>query len=178
MSSDQMGSKNLSADEMVSAKKNRFEKSSKSIALVRAGWHAEIISNFVTGYRTTIDESSDHFTINEYEVPGVVEIPLFTQNLISTGAVDLVVVTGLIVDHGVYRHEFVAGTVLDAVMKIQLETGTPIIYGILTPQDFMSEGRPDFFKAHFSGKGIEAAKATLKTFDNERLIESLRAKVA
>lgn len=42
---------------------------------------------------------------------GVVAIPLFTSKLIARGFVDVAIVTGLIADHGVYWHDFVAGTV-------------------------------------------------------------------
>ena len=58
-------------------------------------------------------------------------------------------------------------------MKVQMETGVPIIYGILTPQEFMSEGRAEFFKEHFIKKGQEAARSILTTLDNERLLAGL-----
>jgi len=83
------------------------------------------------------------------------------------------VIGRLIADHGVYRHDFVASTVMDATMKLQMETGVPIIYGILTPQEFMSEGRAEFFNEHFIKKGKEAAMSVLTTLDNERLLAGL-----
>ena len=145
--------------------------SAKKIAIVKAGWHAEIGHAFAQSCVNHLE--TEGLTVTEYEVPDVVEIPLFTQKLIATGTVDMVIVTGLIVDHGVYRHDFVAATVLDATMKIQLDSGTPIIYGILTPQDFMSDGRETFFRSHFVQKGIEAANACLVTIRNEQLIAGL-----
>ena len=145
------------------------------IAIVKAGWHAEIVEAFSKSCRQHLAEQDSSIHISEYEVPGVVEIPLFSSKLINKGLVDIVVVTGLIADHGVYRHDFVARTVMDATMQLQMKTGVPIIYGILTPQEFMSEGREDFFRVHFSGKGVEAAEACLRTLSNEHLLERLCA---
>jgi 6,7-dimethyl-8-ribityllumazine synthase len=54
-----------------------------------------------------------------------------------------------------------------------METGVPIIYGILTPQEFLSEGREEFFKKHFIKKGQEAARTVLATLDNEQLLAGL-----
>jgi 6,7-dimethyl-8-ribityllumazine synthase len=56
---------------------------------------------------------------------------------------------------------------------VQMDTGVPIIYGILTPQDFLSEGREEFFKKHFIKKGEEAARSVLATLDNEQLLAGL-----
>ena len=119
---------------------------SATVGLVKATWHAEAVDAFSISCSTELKNSNRQIQVNDYNVPGVVEIPLFTKKLIASQTVDIVVVAGLIADHGVYRHDFVASTVMGAIMKIQLETGVPIIYGILTPQEFLSEGREEFFK--------------------------------
>jgi 6,7-dimethyl-8-ribityllumazine synthase len=150
----------------------------KSVSIVKAGWHAAIIDAFVRSCREHLEFADMPLVVSEYEVPGVVEIPLFCQKLIDHSNPDLVVVVGLIADHGVYRHDFVASSVMDAIMRLQMQTGTPIIYGILTPQDFMSEGREAFFMEHFVIKGREAASAAIKTLENERLLAEALVKMA
>lgn len=141
-----------------------------SVALVKAMWHKDIVDEFAHSFIESL-AVDPQYTIDTYDVPGVVEIPLLARKLIATGRYGVVVVTGLIVDHGVYRHDFVARTVMDATMRLQMDTGTPVIYGILTPQEFLSEGRPEFFKSHFRVKGEEAAHACMKTVDNLFLLE-------
>jgi len=145
------------------------------VSIVKAGWHADIVQSFADSCSAALIDSDLNLAIDEYEVPGVVEIPLFTQKLIETGSVDIVIVAGLIVDHGVYRHEFVASSVMDATMRLQMETGIPIVYGILTPQDFLSEGREAFFREHFVSKGAEAAAACLKTIKNLEGLKGLKS---
>lgn len=142
----------------------------KSIAIVKASWHADIVEAFARSCCDRLSLAERPLNVSEYEVPGVVEIPLFCQKLIDQKQPDILVVVGLIADHGVYRHDFVASSVMDATMTLQMNTGTPIIYGILTPQDFMSEGREAFFIDHFSIKGREAAAACLKTLDNDSML--------
>jgi len=80
------------------------------------------------------------------------------------------VVGGLVVDHGIYRHEFVAQSVRYATMRVQLDNNKPVIYGILTAQDFLSQGREDFFFQHFHFKGKEAAVACVRTIENLALV--------
>ena len=143
---------------------------SQSISVVKASWHAPIVGAFVRSCREHLDAAERPLALSEYEVPGVVEIPLFCQKLIEHANPDLIIVVGLVADHGVYRHDFVAASVMDSVMALQMQTGTPIIYGILTPQEFMSEGREAFFLNHFVVKGREAASACLKTLDNVDLL--------
>ena len=147
---------------------------SATVGLVKATWHADPVDAFAISCSSELKSVNRQIQVKTYSVPGVVEIPLFTKKLIQTQTVDIVVVAGLIADHGVYRHDFVASTVMDATMKVQMETGVPIIYGILTPQEFMSEGRTEFFNKHFIKKGQEAAVSVLTTLDNERLLADLR----
>jgi 6,7-dimethyl-8-ribityllumazine synthase len=70
------------------------------------------------------------------------------------------VAAGFVVDGGVYRHEFVAETVIRALMQVQLATETPVFSVVLTPHHFHEhEVHQGFFHAHFRVKGAEAARA-------------------
>jgi 6,7-dimethyl-8-ribityllumazine synthase len=65
-----------------------------------------------------------------------------------------------VVDGGIYRHEFVASSVIDGLMRVQLETEVPIISVVLTPQRFHEhDTHRQFFRDHFLIKGEEAAEA-------------------
>lgn len=138
------------------------------LALIQSCWHKETVDQFKNGFTKRIEELVS-CEIDYFEAPGVVEIPLLTKLCAAddtpNGPYDAIVVTGLIVDHGVYRHEFVAQSVMDLIMNIQVEKEIPVIYGILTAQDFMSEGRDKFYFDHFATKGLEAANACAKTLD-------------
>ena len=132
------------------------------VALVQACWHKDIVDEFRDAFISEFSTLDDR-TVEVFEVPGAFEIPLRIKQLIHTGEYAGIVATGLVVDGGVYRHEFVATAVIDGLMQVQLETGVPVFSGVLTPHDFMSEGRHEFFRQHFVIKGTEAASACAQT---------------
>ena len=93
------------------------------------------------------------------------------KRLAGTGDYAVIVAAGLVVDGGIYRHDFVAATVSDAMMRVQLDTEVPILSVVLTPHHFQeTEAHEDFFHQHFRLKGSEAAAACAMTLGNlERL---------
>ena len=96
-------------------------------------------------------------------MPGSLELPLQAQRLARTGRYALIVCAGLVVDGGIYRHEFVAQTVLDGLMRVQLDTDIPVLSIVLTPHEFRdSEAHREFFHSHLYTKGQEAASACLQ----------------
>ena len=144
----------------------------KRIAFVQACWHREIVDQGRDAFVAEIERqggSSDQ--IDLYEVPGSLEIPLQAKLLAKTGKYSSIVAAGFVVDGGIYRHEFVAQTVLDALMRIQLDTDVPIISMVLTPQHFHEHAaHQEFFHEHFKVKGAEAAVACVKTLENLRKV--------
>jgi 6,7-dimethyl-8-ribityllumazine synthase len=131
------------------------------IAVIRARWHAEIVDRCVGSF---VDEwealggSRSH--VDVIDVPGALEIPLHAQTLAGTGRYAAILGCAFVVDGGIYRHDFVAGTVLDALMQVQLKTNTPVLSAVLTPHHFQeTEAHIRFFKDHFVLKGKEAANA-------------------
>ena len=77
------------------------------------------------------------------------------------------IAAGLVVDGGIYRHEFVSEAVIGALMRLQLDLEIPIISAVLTPQHFHEhEDHRRFFHEHFKVKGREAAQACAQTLAN------------
>lgn len=140
----------------------------RKIAFIQAGWHRQIVSqahgSFVEECAAAGLPKSD---IDLFDVPGSLEIPLQAKLLAKSGNYAVIVAAGLIVDGGIYRHDFVAATVLDAMMQIQLDTEVPILSVVLTPHQFQeTASHEEFFYEHFKIKGREAAQACLQTLSN------------
>ena len=132
------------------------------IAFVQSCWHRDIVDQLRDSFLKEFQEL-DARQVDLIEVPGALEIPLRAKLLAVTGEYAAVVTAGLIVDGGIYRHEFVSSAVIDGLMRVQLDTGVPVFSAVLTPQDFMSDGQPEFFKEHFVIKGVEAAQTCAAT---------------
>lgn len=143
------------------------------IAFIRADWHRQIVTQAYDAFITECGQqgiAADQ--IDLFDVPGSLEIPLQAKLLGKTGNYAIIVAAGLIVDGGIYRHDFVAATVLDAMMQIQLQLEVPILSVVLTPQHFQEcEAHENFFFDHFRQKGKEAARACTATLGNLQLFE-------
>lgn len=143
------------------------------VAFIQSCWHRDIVDRCRISFLTEMERGGfPTARIDLFEVPGAFEIPLQAKLLAKSGRYAAIVAAGFVVDGGIYRHEFVAATVIDAIMHIQLEVEVPIISVVLTPQSFR-EGEPHagFFRDHFIVKGSEAASACLQTMRN---LHSLR----
>jgi 6,7-dimethyl-8-ribityllumazine synthase len=102
-----------------------------------------------------------------FEVPGSFEIPLQAKLLAASGRYAAIVAAGFVVDGGIYHHEFVAETVIGALMRVQLDTEVPVISAVLTPHHFHEHAEhARFFREHFEVKGAEAAAACAGTIEN------------
>jgi 6,7-dimethyl-8-ribityllumazine synthase len=105
-------------------------------------------------------------------VPGAFEIPLLAQRLARSGRYDAIVACGLVANGGIYRHEFVGAAVIDGLMRVQLDTGVPVMSAVLTPRDFHEhDDHHRFFSEHFVKKGVEVARACLETIAGLRRVD-------
>jgi 6,7-dimethyl-8-ribityllumazine synthase len=131
------------------------------IAFVQSCWHRDIVDQARIGfYRAIKANGLDPENVECFEVPGAFEIPLQAKLLAQSGHYAAIVAAGFVVDGGIYRHEFVASSVIDALMRVQLETEVPMISVVLTPQHFHEHSEHQaFFRKHFIVKGEEAAVA-------------------
>ncbi|WP_051179313.1 6,7-dimethyl-8-ribityllumazine synthase [Nocardia concava] len=136
---------------------------SNRIALVAAQWHSEIVEKAVESARKGLIDRG-YAEVDVIHVPGAFEIPLQIKRLATSGRYAAVAGVALVVDGGIYRHDFVASTVVDALMRVQLETDVPVFSAVLTPHHFHEHGEHlAYFSRHFEVKGAELANAIAAT---------------
>jgi 6,7-dimethyl-8-ribityllumazine synthase len=144
------------------------------IAVVSATWHRDLVEQAASAFAAGI---GDQGRIDRFEVPGAFEIPLHAKRLAQSGSYDAIVACALVVDGGIYRHEFVASAVVDGLMRVQLDTGVPVLSVVLTPHHFHEhETHQQFFHAHLVHKGQEAAQACLRTVAALRALPGEKAR--
>ena len=135
-----------------------------NIAIVASRWHQEIVSRGTTAIHAALDREPLPPRVDLYEVPGAYEIPLHVRRLCQSGRYDAVIACGFVVNGGIYRHEFVAAAVIDALMRVQLDTDVPVFSAVLTPRDFHeTEAHESFFRDYLVLKGQEVARACVET---------------
>ncbi|MES2610539.1 MAG: 6,7-dimethyl-8-ribityllumazine synthase [Pseudomonadota bacterium] len=140
------------------------------VAVICASWHRDIVHQARDaavaefGRNGLAADQVEHF-----DVPGAFEIPLLAKKLAQSGRYDAIVACALVVNGGIYRHEFVTTAVIDGLMRVQLDTEVPVMSAVLTPRDFHEhEEHVRFFREHFVKKGAEVAQACLATMAHLR----------
>ena len=135
------------------------------IAVICSTWHSDIVDKAKQALLAEFHRSpTPPGQVEQFEVPGAFEIPLLAQTLARSGRYDAIVACALVVNGGIYRHEFVGSAVIDGLMRVQLDTGVPVMSAVLTPRDFHEhDEHKRFFAEHFVKKGVEVAQACLMT---------------
>jgi 6,7-dimethyl-8-ribityllumazine synthase len=152
------------------AASNPQQQSGKSarVAFIQSCWHRDIVDQCRKSFveeMAKLGHAAD--SIDFFEVPGAFEIPLQAKLLAKSGRYGAIVAAGLVVDGGVYRHEFVADAVISGLMRVQLDTEVPVLSAVLTPHHFHDHDEHSrFFFEHFVVKGREAANACSLTLSN------------
>ncbi|WP_437882442.1 6,7-dimethyl-8-ribityllumazine synthase [Pseudomonas sp. LRF_L74] len=141
------------------------------IAFIQACWHRDIVDQSRDAFLAEIQNHGyARSDIDLFEVGGAFEIPLHAKRLARSGRYAGIVAAGLVVDGGIYRHEFVAQAVIEGLMQVQLETDVPVFSAVLTPHHFHAgEEHQTYFREHFKVKGAEAARTCADTI--RKLVE-------
>ncbi len=131
-------------------------------AFIKANWHADIVDRALDGFLSEIPAEQ----VTVYDVPGAFEMPMLAQKLALSGKFDAIACAALVVDGGIYRHDFVASAVVDGLMRVGLDTQVPVLSVSLTPHQFQeTDHHLAIFREHFVQKGAEAAQAAKALVD-------------
>jgi hypothetical protein len=82
-------------------------------AFIKANWHAEIVDRALDGFCEVIPADQ----VDVFTVPGAFEMPLLARDLANSGKYAAVAAAALVVDGGIYRHDFVAQAVVSGLMQ-------------------------------------------------------------
>jgi 6,7-dimethyl-8-ribityllumazine synthase len=134
------------------------EASGKRFAIVVADFYADLAAQLEDGARRGLrDCGVADDAVETVRVPGCFELPLAARRLIAGGNVDGVVALGIVIRGETPHFDFVAGECARGIMDVQLATGVPIGFGVLTTDNrAQAEERADPARGD---KGYEAAVA-------------------
>jgi len=92
--------------------------------------------------------------------PGSFEIPLIALKLAQTSKYDAVICLAAVIRGGTPHHEYIANEITKGIAKIGLETGIPVIYGVITTENLEQAIERSGTKA--GNKGFEAAVSAIE----------------
>jgi 6,7-dimethyl-8-ribityllumazine synthase len=130
-------------------------------AIVVARFNDVVTRKLLDGAIATLKEhgvADDRVTVAW--APGSFEIPLIADNLARSGQVAAVICLGAVVQGETLHHKYINTEVSRALMEIGLDTGVPILFGVLTCRNM--EQALDRAGGKAGNKGSEAALAALE----------------
>lgn len=138
-----------------------IEAQSLKFAIAVARWNELVTKELLEG---ALDELKNlgATEISVFWVPGTWELPVAIKGLLSgPNRPDAVVALGCILMGETIHGKLLAGDVASALMKLQVEEGVPIAWGVLTPDD--QDQALDRAGLKMGNKGREAASAAAVT---------------
>jgi 6,7-dimethyl-8-ribityllumazine synthase len=109
--------------------------------------------------RLGVDEAS----ITVAWAPGAFELPLVSLQLAQSGEFDAVIALGAVIRGATGHYEHVAGQCAAGLQRAQLDTGVPVIFGVLTTETIEQAVERAGTKA--GNKGFEAAHTAIEMVD-------------
>jgi 6,7-dimethyl-8-ribityllumazine synthase len=101
------------------------------IAFAVARFYEDLADRLVAGARAVCDEAGVD-GIDEFHVPGAYELPLVAKLAAESGRYDAVVCLGAVIRGETSHYDYVCGESARGIMDVQLTTGVPCSFGVLT----------------------------------------------
>jgi len=140
-------------------------------AVVVSRWNQELTSRLETGAVDALTKAgAPKDAIEIFRVPGAFELPLASMKAAESGRFDAVVALGVVIRGETPHFEFVAGEAAAGVRQASLETGIPVMFGVVTADTReQAEARCG---GSVGNKGSEAAMSAIEMANLVREMEA------
>jgi 6,7-dimethyl-8-ribityllumazine synthase len=130
-------------------------------AIVVSRWNDFISSRLVDGALDAFERLGvAEKDIEVYKVPGAFEIPLLAQKLAASGKFAAVVCAGTIIRGQTPHFEYIAGEVARGIGQAALQTGVPVVFGVITADNM--DQAIERAGVKLGNKGFEAATTAVE----------------
>jgi 6,7-dimethyl-8-ribityllumazine synthase len=100
------------------------------VAIVASSWHQPVIDGLLAGAQRALDDAGVT-DVTVLRAPGSFELPLLAQACADDGF-DAIVALGVIIRGGTPHFEYVSSSAALGVQRASMDTGVPVIFGVLT----------------------------------------------
>lgn len=140
------------------------------IGIVAARFNEFITSKLLGGAidglkRHDVDEES----IDVAWVPGAFEIPLIAQSMAKSGNYDAIICLGAVIRGATSHYDYVCAEVSKGIAQVSLQTGVPVMFGVLTTDNIEQAIERAGSKA--GNKGFDCATGAIEMINLIREIE-------
>jgi 6,7-dimethyl-8-ribityllumazine synthase len=134
------------------------------VAIACARFNDFITERLLTGCRDgLLRHGVDETSVTVAWAPGAFELPLVAQRLAASGDFDAVVCLGAVIRGATGHYEHVAGQCAAGIQRTQLDTGVPVVFGVLTTDTI--EQAIERAGTKSGNKGFEAAMTAIEMAD-------------
>jgi 6,7-dimethyl-8-ribityllumazine synthase len=137
--------------------------SERRVALCVARFYSELAEKLEHGARDALDEAGIT-RIESYSVPGAFELPLIAKYSAESGRFDAIVCLGAVIRGETDHYDYVCSCAADGIAAVQLETGVPCGFGVLTV-DTMAQALDRVVGGAKRDTGRHAVEAVLASLD-------------
>src|SRR5579859_6767026 len=141
------------------------------IAIVAARFNHFVVDKLVAGAVETLTAAGiSSQDLDIIRVPGAFEIPLAAKKLAASHDYEAVIALGAVIRGGTPHFDYVCNECARGVNQVALETGVPVLFGVLTCDDM--EQATDRAGGKHGNKGADAALAAIEMADLVRKLGS------
>ena len=101
------------------------------IAFVVGRFYEDLADRLVAGARAVFEEAG-HTEIDVFDVPGAYELPMAAKLAAASGRYAAIVCLGAVIRGQTSHYDYVCGEAARGIMDVQLTTGVPCSFGVLT----------------------------------------------
>lgn len=102
-------------------------------AIVASRWNDFISSRLVEGALDALERlGAEESQVEVYKVPGAFEIPLLALRLAESRKFDAIICVGTIIRGQTPHFEYIASEVASGIAHASLQTGVPVVFGVVT----------------------------------------------
>ncbi|MEY2422654.1 MAG: 6,7-dimethyl-8-ribityllumazine synthase [Acidimicrobiaceae bacterium] len=106
------------------------------VVIACARFNDHVTVRLLEGARRGLAECKvDDADVTEVWVPGAFELPLMAKTFAESGEVDAVICIGCVIRGETAHFELVAGQAAAGIQRVGLDTGVPIVFGVLTTEN-------------------------------------------
>ena len=130
-------------------------------AIVASRWNDFLTSKLVDGALDALQSlGADEGSIEIFMVPGSFELPLTAMKVVQSGKFDAVIAIGVVIRGETPHFDYVAGEAAKGVGQVGMQTGVPVMFGVVTTNTLEQAINRSGVKA--GNKGYEAAMSAVE----------------
>jgi 6,7-dimethyl-8-ribityllumazine synthase len=146
----------------------------RRFALVVGRFYEDLADKLVAGARAELEKHGAE-TIDVYDVPGAFELPLAAKYAAESGRYDAIVALGAVIRGETDHYDYVCGECARGIQSIQLATGVPVGFGVLTV-DTREQAEARVAGGGKRDSGAHAAEAVIASLKVQESVRQQRAR--